>query len=224
MVIKLDKPLQECKIGLLGFRQDILKSVLDELNINCVSIEDMNTIDDTYDFVFMSGVYYLIPDNVLNKPKYGIFGFHETPLPEGRGHAPINWTVENNRPNITVSLFKAASGVDDGLIAYQHNIPIYKDEDRNILELKRQQGVIDCFRVFVFELLEGVIVLREQSGLPSYSKKRKPEHSELDVNKPLIELWDHIRLCHNEQYPAYFMLDENTKVTLKYEVQKRLKL
>ena len=220
MIVKLTKELKDCKIGLLGFRQDILKPVLDELNINYVSIDDMNTIDDTYDFVFMTGVYKLIPINILNAPTYGIFGFHETPLPEGRGHAPINWTIENNRPNITISLFKAGSGVDDGLIVYQHNVPIYRDDDRSILEFKRQYGVTECFRVFIFELLEGVIILREQSGLPSYSKKRKATNSELDVNKTLIELWDHLRLCHNDYYPAFFMLNENTKVILKYTIDR----
>jgi hypothetical protein len=26
----------------------------------------------------------------------------------------------------------------------------------------------------------------------------------IDVNKPLIELWDQIKVCHDEEHPAYF--------------------
>ena len=33
----------------------------------------------------------------------------------------------------------------------------------------------------------------------------------------LIDLWDNIRICDNEKYPAYFYI-EGKKITLKYEV------
>ena len=62
------------------------------------------------------------------------------------------------------------------------------------------------------------MVLRNQTGNGSNHKKRIPSNSELDINKPLEELWDHIRVCDNDNYPAFFYI-HNKKVTLKYEIE-----
>ncbi len=48
-------------------------------------------------------------------------------------------------------------------------------------------------------------------------RKRTPEDSELDGNKTLFDLWNHIRICDNNRYPAYFIYN-NKKIILKYEV------
>ena len=66
----------------------------------------------------------------------------------------------------------------------------------------------------------GFIVLREQSGKPSYHKKRTKENSELNPDIPLKDLWDEIRICDNENYPAFFVIGD-TKIILRYEVQKK---
>jgi len=53
------------------------------------------------------------------------------------------------------------------------------------------------------ELSNGYLVLRDQRGFGSYHSKWNPSHFELDKNKILIELWDNIRICDNENYPTF---------------------
>ena len=60
-------------------------------------------------------------------------------------------------------------------------------------------------------------ILRKQSGKGSYNKKKTPEHSELNTNKTLGELWDEIRVCDNEKYPAWFTILDK-KIILKYYI------
>ena len=86
------------------------------------------------------------------------------------------------------------------------------------LEKKREMGIQKCFSAIIDEMGEGYIVIREQTGKASISHKRTPANSELDVNKTLIELWDKIRICDNEKFPAFFRIN-NKKITIKYKVE-----
>ena len=217
MIIKIYKEAKKLKIGLLGFRSDYLKKPLidlDFMNFYSVGIGD---IDESYDLVIETGVYDIIPNKVLNKPKYGIIGFHESPLPEGKGHAPIQWAILNKRSNFVITLYKLDDGVDTGKIIYQYNMPIDKIDTYETMEEKRKIGIQNCFFEFLKELNMGVIVEREQTGKSSYHKKRNPNDSLLDDSKSLKDLWDDIRICDHDNYPAYFFVD-GKKVILRYEV------
>ena len=214
MIVKIN---HTPKIGLLGFRQNLLAEVLNVFKYEYVSLESYTDIDETFDIVLMSGVHYIIPEEFISKTKYGIFGFHESPLPEGRGSAPIYWAVKNNRPNFTVSMFRANKYIDKGEIVTSINVPISKTDTYYSINEKRNDGIQQAMYVFLTELSEGVIVLRGQTGTGSYQKKRTPEDSWLDDSLSLRELWDDIRVCDNTNFPAYFTVD-GTKVILRYEV------
>jgi len=219
VIKKINENIIDCSIGVLGFRGNLLTEVLEKNNIfNYTILEDESEITSNFHFVFVSGYYKIIPENIIEKPKHGIYCFHESPLPEGRGHAPIQWALLNKRNNLTISMFKIDKGVDTGLLCYQYNMPISKMDTYKILENKRQIGLQECFKSFLEEVKNGVVVLREQSGLGNYQTKRSPEHSELTKKNYSIEdLWDSIRMCDNDKFPAFFKLNDK-KVILKYEV------
>ena len=216
MIVKIEKSISEIKIGIAGARSFCFSRVLDEYGIKYKNIQ-ISDIDSSYDIVFESGLYEIIPEETLSKPAYGIIGIHESPLPEGRGHAPIQWAVLNNRKNLTITLYKLDKGVDSGLIINQHNVPIAECEGLIELNEKREKGISDCFRVFVEEMISGHIVLRKQSGLGSYHKKRNLESCELNSEMRLADLWDNIRICDNKNYPAWFRVG-NKKIILKYKI------
>ena len=219
MIIKIDKGIKELSIALLGFRHQLLVDLLEKNNLtNYKILSTYEEIDETSDIVFLSGVHYIVPEVYLNKPKYGVYCFHESPLPEGRGSAPIHWAVSNNRPNLTVSLFQANAKIDKGFIVTQVNVPITITDVYEDLENKRLEGIKLAFEVLLEELSEGCIVLRRQTGSSSYNKKRSITNSELDVNKTLAELWNHIRVCDNDKFPAYFKVGDK-KIIINYKVE-----
>lgn len=219
MIIRVEKKIENVVIGLLGFRNQLLVDVLQRNDLtNFKVLSSYEEISEEYDIVFLSGVHFILPEDYLSKPTYGVYCFHESPLPEGRGSAPIHWAVSNKRPNLTVSLFEADAKIDKGYIAVQVNVPIKKTDVYFDLERKRSEGICTAFEIFLEELKQGCIVLRKQTGSSSYNKKRSVADSELDINKPLVELWDHIRICDNEKFPAYFKID-NRKIILNYRVE-----
>lgn len=215
MIQKINKPLSKIKFGLIGFRSHLVEDLLSSKSLTYQYITEDTPIDSTFDLVFGSGVYNILSKEIITTPTYGCYFIHESPLPEGRGHAPIQWTIENNRPNFTLSLFKVLPGVDDGGIVYQHNVGIDNFDSVNTIEKKRQQGIIECFNVFLEELKEGIIVIRKQTGKSSYYKKRSPQDSKLTSITNLSQFWQELRMCDNEKYPAFFEL-EGKKIFLKY--------
>jgi methionyl-tRNA formyltransferase len=225
MIIKINKSLKELKIGIIGFRYFLLEEVLKEKNLafDCLNDDNNNPIvsgkkiTEEYDIIFATGVYNILPPEIIRKPQYGIYNFHETPLPEGKGHAPIQWTIENKRKNIVITFYEISEGVDDGKIACQYYVPVEKTDGYDVLEQKRQFGIKECFKKFLADLEQGIIVLRKQTGKGDYHGRRYPENSELNIDKSLRELWDDIRKCDNNKYPAFFKLG-NKKIFLKYEI------
>ena len=218
MIIKLEKGVEDLKIGVIGSRKELLKEVLIQKNINYVVVEQINDIDDTFDIVFGTGIYQLIKEPYLSLPAYGMVFFHETPLPEGKGNSPIQWTVFNKRSNLTVTAFKATEGLDAGAILYQYNIQLSRSDTLEILDKKRSIGIKKCFGEILEELKQGYIVLRTQTGQDSISQRRTPEDSELELNETLLNLWDKIRVCDNNNFPAFFKL-KGKKIILRYEVE-----
>ena len=219
MIIKIEKDIKDLKIGIFGTRAHYFAEVLDERKINYSILEYdyLSYCKQDFDFLFESGVYEILSEEILNKAKYGTIGIHESPLPEGKGYAPIQWAVLNKRKNLTVTLYKLDNKIDTGLIINQHNVPILDYDTLKSLNEKRKKGIQNCFRIFLDELSSGFMVLRKQTGRGSYHKKRTPASCKLDSSLSLEELWDYIRICDNEDYPAWFNVRDK-KIIIRYEV------
>ena len=219
MVKKIDRNIEDLKIGLLGLRSHLLTNNLEKRGItNFISMNSETEITSDMDFIFVSGYYKIIKEKYIERAKYGIYCFHESPLPEGRGYAPIQWALSNNRKNLTISLFKIDKGVDTGLISCQYNVEILRTDCYYDIEEKRKTGLQRCFSIFLDELSEGFVVLRKQNGKGSYQKKRSPKDSELIEKEYTIEtLWESIRMCDNDNFPAFFKINDK-KVILNYKI------
>ena len=69
---------------------------------------------------------------------------------------------------------------------------------------------------FFNELKTNNLVRTQQDELSAteYNIIRTPKDSELDPSKPLLNLYDFIRSCDSEAYPAFFYI-ENEKINIK---------
>ncbi len=217
MIHFLDAKPADMRIGILGERRELLANVLDARDIPYVELTRAENIDESLDIVFGTGVYTMVDNDLLSRPALGVVFFHETPLPEGKGNAPIQWTVKNGRPNLTVTAFLATAAKDAGDIVYQLNVPLAESDGYDVLESKRQMGVQQCLRCILDEMEQGCLVARPQTGADSVNPRRSPEDSILDPSRSLADLWPDIRVCDNERFPAFFHAD-GRKIILRYEV------
>ena len=148
--------------------------------------------------------YGRIVDTALRARHGNNLVVHESDLPNGRGWSPLTWQVLRGAQKIVVTLFEAQDAVDAGAIYGQTAIQLRGDE--LVDDLRRQQAAA-TFRLCAKFLADYPAVLqqaREQSGTPSYFPRRTPVDSRLDLDLPLRDQFNLLRVCDNARYPAWF--------------------
>mgnify|MGYP002282952294 CR=1 FL=1 len=75
----------------------------------------------------------ILPEELLNYPKYGSINVHSSLLPKYRGAAPINWAILNGETETGVSIMYMAKDLDAGDVIRQAVTPIRDDEDAQAL-------------------------------------------------------------------------------------------
>jgi methionyl-tRNA formyltransferase len=204
------------KIALVGPRAGQFADAFSGHSCRLLESErDLSTEDDV---AFAVSLPAIIPPEILQRPKHGVWVNHSTDLPKGRGWAPLQWSVLNGLDEITVTLFRADSGADTGPFAFKATYSIEPTDTLASLRAKDAKVSRLMFQNLVSAIESGALVLHEQKGEPTYWRKRTAEDARLDASRPLSELWDHIRVCDNEDYPAYFEID-GKRVYLRYEVR-----
>jgi len=130
---------------------------------------------------------------------------HESDLPKGKGWSPLTWQILEGKNRIPVTLFEAKEKIDSGEIYGKEYIEL--DGTELLQEIKHKQGIItqELILTFIDDLpnIEGV----QQYGEESFYPRRGPGDSELDVNKSLKDQFNLLRVCDNERYPAFFMMN-----------------
>ena len=79
------------------------------------------------DVIWVIGLSQLVPDDILMLAPSGGVGYHPTMLPEGRGRAPIAWTILNGS-RAAANLFHLTNEADAGDIIAQREVPVYPDD------------------------------------------------------------------------------------------------
>lgn len=149
----------------------------------------------------------------LNLNKFNLV-VHESDLPKGKGWSPVTWQVLEGKNRIPVTLFEATKDVDAGAIYKQDFIILNGDE--LLPEIKHKQGVITNKLIHQFVENYPNVKGKPQEGESTYYEKRNAESSELDIKKTIKEQFNLLRVCDNDRYPAYFVLN-GVKYTLKVE-------
>ena len=71
----------------------------------------------------------ILPEDLLNYPKYGSINVHSSLLPAYRGAAPINWAILDGLEETGVTIMYMAKELDAGDIILQKSTAIGEDED-----------------------------------------------------------------------------------------------
>ena len=76
----------------------------------------------------------ILPEEILNLPKYGCINVHGSLLPKYRGAAPIQWAIINGEKTTGITTMFMDKGMDTGDMLLSKEIDIYECDD---LETKR---------------------------------------------------------------------------------------
>ena len=167
------------------------------------------------DFCFILSYEKIIKPNILKLNKHNLV-VHASNLPEGKGMSPLSWQILEGKNNIKVTLFEAKAALDAGDIYLQKGIVYKGHELLDGLRSALAKTIIKLCNQFVIEYPKILHNACKQSGKESFYIRRKPEDSRIDVDKSLSEQFQLLRIVDNNEYPAFFELNDH-KYILKIE-------
>jgi len=131
--------------------------------------------------LYVLGWSQLVKPRLLAIPEHGSAGMHPTKLPEGRGRAPIPWTILKGLTETACTLFLLAEGVDDGPIVGQVPVNVDAREDAGTLYAKHRAAHVALVREHTAALLAGTAPVAEQDhAAATYWERRRPEDGRID--------------------------------------------
>ncbi|MES2394593.1 MAG: formyltransferase family protein [Bacteroidota bacterium] len=185
-----------------------LKTELENKGFLCKLIHQHNDIEKG-DILILLSCEKILENLTLNKYNLVV---HESELPKGKGWSPLTWQILEGKNKIPVTLFQANEKVDSGVI-YGHVI-IELDGTELVDDLREKQANATRELLLNFLAAYPTVKGKEPEGEESFYLRRKPEHSQLDINKTIAEQFNLLRVCDNERYPAFFLI-KGVKYTLK---------
>jgi len=136
----------------------------------------------------------ILPQSILDLPRFGCLNVHTSLLPKYRGAAPIQWAILNGDPETGVTIMKMNAGMDTGDIVSQQTIPIAAADNSETLYERLARSGADLLVKTIPDYTAGKIQPRPQpdTGV-SHAPKIKKEDGRLDWNQPARALWNRTR-------------------------------
>jgi len=161
-----------------------------------------------FEIVFVLGYTKILPESFINKNSIVLI-VHESNLPKFRGFAPVQWQILKNRKNIINSLVLLGNNekVDSGKIVLQNKILLKGHELYNEIREEQFNSTYKLIKKFLY--IYPNFKIRKQKGKSTFSRKRKPEDSKININKNIKSQFNLLRICNNNDWPAFFLHKKN---------------
>lgn len=85
-------------------------------------LEEMKALNP--DMIVVVAFGQILPESILNIPKYGCINIHGSLLPKYRGAAPIQWSILNEEKVTGVTIMYMDKGMDTGDMLLKKEMPI----------------------------------------------------------------------------------------------------
>ena len=128
---------------------------------------------------------------------------HASDLPDGAGWSPHIWSIIDGQSRITVTLFEAEAKIDTGRIWFKKSFDLAGTELLDEINERLFETEIALMTRGVDEFSSVEPQVQQGAGGPHF-RRRTPEDSRLDPDKPLSDQFDLLRTVDNERFPAFF--------------------
>ena len=126
----------------------------------------------------------ILPEDILNYPKYGSINVHSSLLPKYRGAAPINWAILDGEEETGVSIMYMEKELDAGDVILQKTTVIGGEEDALTLTARLAELGAEALSEAVEALKNGTASRTPQDGSKqTYASMLSKEMSPIDWNR-----------------------------------------
>ncbi|CAI3133169.1 Methionyl-tRNA formyltransferase [Acinetobacter calcoaceticus] len=169
------------------------------------------------DVMVVAAYGLILPQAVLDTPKYGCLNIHGSLLPRWRGAAPIQRAIATGDDETGITIMQMAAGLDTGDMMYKTYCPITAGETSASLhdKLAVQGAEAICTVLESEQSLQDFIEKRElqNESLTVYAHKLVKSEARIDWSTDAIQLDRNIR-AFNPWPVAFVQLDENNALRI----------
>lgn len=166
------------------------------------------------DYLLVIGWSQLVAPEVFPLVKRTLLGMHPTLLPEGRGRAPIPWTILKGLRRSGVSMFELRPEADSGDIIATEAFDVAPDETATTLYKKASQAHLALIRKIWPALTTGTLRGQPQDeAKATHWPQRRPEDGAITEHMSLEEI-DRLVRATTHPYPGAFLLSNKRKIII----------
>ena len=162
-------------------------------------IRDMNL-----DFIVVIAYGLILPQEILNLPKFGCYNLHASILPRWRGAAPIQRSMIEGDEMTGVTIMKMNKGLDTGDIVLQDKLKINISESYTELETRLSLIGADLFEKFFKDSLFKNITQKQDDTLSCYAEKISKQETKIFWKEDALKIVRRIN-AYNPNPGAWFM-------------------
>ncbi len=167
------------------------------------------------DVMVVAAYGLILPQVVLDMPKYGCLNIHGSLLPRWRGAAPIQRAISSGDQETGVTIMKMAAGLDTGDMMYKTLCPIEAtDTSASLHDKLALQGAQATVAVLASEEhLQRYLETREvqDEALTVYAHKLSKAEAQIDWSQSAVQIDRNIR-AFNPWPVAFIALDDSNNL------------
>jgi methionyl-tRNA formyltransferase len=198
-----------------------VSDLVSETDCQLHQTNDINS-SDTFEWLqsvtpevcFCGGWSQIIERRVLEIPDEGFLGFHSSHLPEGRGGAPVNWSLINGADQVWISLFYYEPGVDSGDVLTQGSVSVEKRDDIGTVFNELASEACRLVSTIRKDLESGSVDATPQSlQNATYRPRRQPQDGLINWDRDPKSQYDWVR-AQTKPYPGAYTFYNGKKVVV----------
>lgn len=201
------RKLQQSPVKQLALEHDI--PIFQPLNLK--GEQEQAALQDLQAEVMVVAAYGLIlPQAVLDIPKYGCLNIHASLLPRWRGAAPIQRAIATGDSETGITIMQMNAGLDTGDILYKVSTPISNTDTGGSLHDRLAELGATAIVHTLQDLQQGRLQPEPQNDAEAtYAHKLDKKEAQINWQQPAPEL-DRLVRAFNPWPVAYTILNDKT--------------
>lgn len=137
------------------------------------------------DLLIVAAFGQILPQAVLDLPRYGTLNIHASLLPKYRGSSPISEAILQGDPVTGVTIMLLDAGIDTGAMLLTRSLPLTEDETTASLTPKLADLGASALLEVLPRWVQGQITPQPQDhAQASHTHMLKKEHGRIDWSQP----------------------------------------
>ncbi len=159
--------------------------------------------EENADIFIVAAYGQILPQRILDLPKYGCVNIHASLLPKYRGAAPIQWSIICGETKSGVTTMQMDAGLDTGDMLVKEEVAITNDDTGETLHDKLAVAGVCALKKTLAQIENGTLSPEKQDdSLSCYAPMIDKTTGVLDFSKSASELYNLVRALNSYPYAS----------------------